>query len=105
MSCEHDQRCRSIFAHDGCCACELEATKADVERLRQTALNGAECSKCLRRQNEPACMYCTRCFGELWDAQNKWWHVCELLGIPADSSEGSFRDALRALKQEVSDGM
>ena len=77
MSCEHDKRCRSMFARNGCWACELESTQAEVERLRVEAA----------------------------DAQNKWWHVCQLLGIPADSSEGSFRDALRVLKQEVSDGM
>ena len=35
MSCEHDRRFHLMFAKDGCCACELESTRAEVERLRK----------------------------------------------------------------------
>lgn len=34
MSCEHDKRFHLMFARNGCCACELEAAMAEVERLK-----------------------------------------------------------------------
>ena len=42
---------------------KLQHLADEAERLRQTANNGAECSKCLTKPAEPVCMYCAECYG------------------------------------------
>ncbi len=49
----------------GYCSHSGSLMLAEVERLKQTANNGAECSKCLGKAAEPICMYCDECYGDL----------------------------------------
>ncbi len=42
---------------------KITCLRKSIERLRQTANNGAECSKCLKQSDEPVCMYCADCYG------------------------------------------
>lgn len=59
--------------------------ETEIDRLTQAALNGTECSQCLSKATEPACMYCAACYGKL---------VAEIDRLTAD------RDTLRDFVRE-----
>jgi hypothetical protein len=53
-----------VDADTGTCS-NCDRLQAEIQRLRETANNGIECSQCLRPSPpEPVCMYCADCYSK-----------------------------------------
>ena len=58
----HAEKAPACHKGGVCWICRMEA---EVERLRQTAMNGWQCSKCMKEADSPICTYCDECYSEL----------------------------------------
>ena len=88
--------CGINAAHDRVVA-ENAKLKQERDELKQTALNGTECSQCLTKPTEPVCMYCAKCYGERVAEVERLEGLlrqCKLFAMADDGGDSTVREML-----------